>query len=304
MKVPYLKKKRSNELNLLGRELVRAIVPFLKKDQLSSRTNCIWCSKMYSLFAIVELLLSDLNQSNPSRQYALEGARNSKNRSLFISALSAFSGPPEIMAAMRKAYSRTIFTGFIAELRSDLLLVFAQMLICSYRGAAIGLRCALEDLYRHLYYMDHPEEYSFVVAGDGAEHAIKLSPMFFREYLARTSYLGRFKGVDESFLKKTDDSASDIFTVNEELYRSLSQAVHGASTSWHAALGSFNALAFSKEKDEHLTKLTGMFCEMAVIMLLSAHREIFMSANDYDRSLILDVLPPAKRHALRAFLDI
>lgn len=101
--------------------------------------------------------------------------------------------------AVREGVRAETFSEFFFELFSDALLILINAMTFNYRGSVIAVRCALEDLYRHLYYKDHPQELAMIRGGGIDEQAIGLSPAFLRAYLQRAPYLRIFGTVDDSF---------------------------------------------------------------------------------------------------------
>jgi hypothetical protein len=263
-----------------------------------------WLNNLHPLLALLQIFLARKSATNPSREFALEGARSTGDGALFLEAMNSFSSSEGVNGAMRQAYSATIFSGFMEELRSDLLMAFVNGLMYSYRNSAICLRCSLEDLYRHLYYMDHPQEYYALREGREGEYSMKLSPMAFREYIKRTSYLKDFSQVNVAFEKKLSDSESDYFSINEGLYGSLSAAVHGASEDWFAAVQNAGSLQKNQDREDKLAELAGKLTKMCIAFLISAHRDIFAAAGDYDKSIVLDAFSALERKNLRRFLNL
>ena len=306
MKVPYLKEKRRSEMTELATEFSLVISNNLEIGELSSRLHAGWLNNLHSLFALLQILLNSAHTLNPSREYALEGAKRTEDSELFLEAMKSFQASPEVLEKMRAAYSATIFSGFIAELRSDVLMVFVHGLMYSYRNAAISLRCALEDFYRHMYYMDHVQEYRALQEGRETEHGMHLSPLRFREYIRRTSYLQCFFEVTTDFALKTagSDAEMDLFGLNEELYASLSAAVHGASSEWFAAIQNAKSLQHNLEKENKLQALCSKFSKMCIAFLIAAHRDVFSSVGDYDKSIILDIFSLEERKNFRHLLNL
>ncbi|MDZ7864094.1 hypothetical protein [Acidovorax sp.] len=304
MKVPYLNQKRKKEMGLLAEDFAKTIRGHMESAQIKPRLDDPWLKIMYHLLALLHLLPGARLDVNPSREYALLGAKATGNRELFLQAMTAFQAPEDVLNAMRESYRRTVFSGFIAELRSDLMMALTQGLIYSYRGAAISLRCALEDLYRHLYYMDHPQEFAALSAGRETEFSMKISPQGLREYLSRTSYLRSIVGAKIDFSPKSDPKDMDWIAVNDDLYSALSSAVHGASSEWFAAVGSAASLVRNDGKEEKLNALFVRFAKLCSTFLIAAHRDVFASLGDYDKSLVFEIYEPLERRNLRVLLNI
>lgn len=304
MKVPYLKERRRAEMINMATEFSDAITQHLALPSLTARLHSGWLNSLYPLLALLQIFLAKKSTPNPSREFALEGARISGDGAIFLEAMNSFGASVGVNQAMQHAYAETIFSGFMEELRSDLLMAFVNGLMYSYRNSAICLRCSLEDLYRHLYYMDHPQEYRALREEREGEYAMKLSPLAFREYIKRTSYLKDFSKVNIFFGKKTIETDSDYFSVNENLYGSLSAAVHGASEDWFAAVQDAGSLKKNQEKEDKLTELSGKMVKMCIAFLIAAHRDIFASAGEYDKSIVLDAFSSIERKNFRQLLNI
>lgn len=304
MKVPFLNQKRRKEMGLLAAEFASTILGHMEPAQVQPRLDDPWLKTMYHLLALLYLLPGAKLDVNPSREYALVGAKATGNRELFLQAMTAFQAPKDVLNAMTETYRRTIFSGFIAELRSDLMMALTQGLIYSYRGAAISLRCALEDLYRHLYYMDHPQEFAALSVGRETEFSMKISPQGLREYLSRANYLCSIASAQIDFSPKSDPKDMDWLSVNDELYAALSSAVHGASSEWFAAVGSATSLQRNNGKEEKLNSLFVKFAKLCSTFIIAAHRDVFSSLGDYDKSLVFEIYAPVERRNLRALLNI
>lgn len=304
MKVPYLKSKAKADMLRLSKDLSGSVLSSLENEVVENRVaSSAWVSGLYPVFSLLKILDDSKLALNPSREYAMAGAAADGDRSLFLRAISSYQEEAGTSAAMRRAYRATIFSGFISELRSDLILVLMQGLVYSYRGMAIGLRCALEDLYRHLYYMDHPQEYLSLVSGE-SEYSMKLAPKDFRQYLTRTSYLKGFALCSTEFIKKTKPEDCDWFGINESLYHDLSAAVHGASGRWFAGLENAESLKINLAKEKEMNLLVDKFSSLCTVFLVSAHRELFASASDYDKSIVLSVFGDEQKHSFRRYMNI
>lgn len=307
MKVPYLKEKRRSEMTGLASEFSAAISSSLTSSLLATRLKSGWLSNLYSVFALLQILAKSEHTLNPSREFALQGAKQAQDVESFLNAINGFQANPRVLSLMQQAYAETIFSGFIAELQSDLLMSFLHGLMYSYRGTAISLRCALEDLYRHLYYMDHPQEFLALNEGRNSEYNMDLSPQRFREYMKRASYLQCFSDVDVSFAPKQhleNAAAMDLFGLNEEVYGALSAAVHGASKEWFAGLQNSGSLRGLPDKESKLEGIGSKFSKLCATFLIAAHRNTFSTAGEYDKSIVLDLYSLDERKNLRRLLNI
>jgi len=285
-------------------DLSSAVVPGFDEAQLERRVaGTPWILSMYPVFALLKILDESGAALNPSREHAMAGAAQRGDRKLFLKAISSYQEDEDISLAMRQSCHSVMFSGFISELRSDFILVLMQGLMFSYRGMAIGLRCALEDLYRHLYYMDHPQEYYALQSGE-SEYSMKLAPKDFRAYLTRVSYLKPISECTVDFTRKDKPEDGDWFGVNEALYRDLSAAVHGASDRWFSALFNAGSLKHNAEKESEIGSLIERFSRMCSAFLILAHRQIFCSAGEYDKSIVFSVFDESQKHAFRRVMNI
>lgn len=333
MIVPYFKNKRYEEMHRLAEEFRKKIDSnFIenfshdRKSQEYEKLNSLLGSS-YSMLALMKLLLSGDFDANPSRELALFHAQNNGDVKLFVDAMSNFKASKATLAAMKIAYAESIFTGFMRELQSDILMAFVQCLAFNYRGAAIHLRCALEDLYRHLFYMHHPQEYKMLVNGTQDEISMKLGPRVFREYLSRVDYLQPFahrsdiesaveptgegnKSVkedcndDSGFLNSVEQKQLALHSVNESLYRDLSSAVHGATSDWFAATESAESLVFNQDRQKRLYSIFSRFNLLSISFLVAAHKDSIIKMAEYDRSIVFSGLPKDIRGNLRKLLNV
>lgn len=302
MKVPYLAKKRAADMLSLAGEFSEVIGSHLEVVEIERRIHSPWLKSIYPLFALLQILERSNARMNPSREYALAGASAMGDARLFLQSVSAFGEAPDVLLAMQRAYGGTVFTGFISELKSDLLMVLFQGLVYSYRGAGVGLRCAVEDLYRHLYYMDHLQEFHALQDGV-SEYSMKLSPQGFRDYLRRASYFSSFSRVNTKFSVKLDGEM-DWFGMNDSLYGDLSAAVHGASGEWFASISSASSLRRDEVKEDRLNILIENFTKFSISFLIAAHRDAFSSGGEYDKSIVLEVFDLEERGAFRKLMNV
>ncbi len=304
MKVPHLSKKRQSELRMLASQFATATSANLALHTGGDSAPPQSVISLYPLFALLQSLNKTDPIANPSREHALSEAQLAGSRALFVSALRSFSASADVYAAMQRNYSDSIFSGFIRELRSDLLMFSLHSMIFSYRAAAISLRCALEDLYRHIYYKDHPQEFRALVSGRRGEFSADRSPRALRQYLVHVSELQPFSTVDTSFREITAEGVQNLFGTNEGLYSDLSEAVHGATDRWFAAHTSAQSLTKSADKDKSLASLSTSYVRLSIAFLIACHKGRFASMGEYDKSIVLDCFEQSERGKFRQLLNV
>jgi hypothetical protein len=227
------------------------------------------------------------------------------NKQQLIDAIAYFNKSHPYQKQLKEGLQRQVFTGFFEELFSDSLLLLNSFYTCNYRGAHIALRCMLEDLYRHFYYRDHPQElWAIGKTGNLGEYAIGLRPKALRDYLGRTSYLRDFGKLNINLEPKNNPDDRSLFDLNDDLYSRCSSSVHGSADTEHNRFRSNLDLTFSESKSQEVLKTSEDFVHLAVVFLTAAHVDQFNAATEYERSLVLSKLGEKRRASLRKFLNI
>ncbi len=300
MKVPFLNKRIKNEFDAFLVELENSVKGSVARAQIDDDKELF--GYLYPLFVLLRTLSSSEYVRDPVRETVLAELKNS-SKQRFLEAVSLFKLPHPYQVEFKTGMQRQIFTGYFQELFSDALLLLNSYYTHNYRSAQIALRCMLEDLYRHLYYRDHPQELIAVHDGSQSEYEIGIRPRTLREYLARTDYLASFKTLNIDFLPKAKDDKT-WFDINEELYANSSSAVHGSGDSSLNTFQSNLDFVYVESKAKLTLNATKQFTQMAVAFLLSAHVDQFLSFSEYERSLVLSKYPDKRRAALRLALNI
>ncbi|WP_146093785.1 hypothetical protein [Xanthomonas arboricola] len=303
MKIPYYNKRIELEFEIYAREL---------REHVNSCTNegevKLGAQRAYRLFFPLFLTLHCFQSlrglSHPTQQILLTRMQRLQNKKGFVEALRLPQLPDELHAAVLDSQIEMRFTHFLKEMWSDSLLCLNSIFLCNYRGAYIALRCMLEDLYRHLYYKDHPQEYLDMLEGDAESDHARVAPVALRDYLAGTSYLSLYRKVDTTFKKKTDETEFDLFSMNSQLYSSTSAYVHGSK---FISMNAFkdNGSAVRRANEEHeLCTTVSKFVKMATAFLLAAHLDDYRRMNEYDKSISFLAFSSDEKHALRRLLNI
>lgn len=300
MKVPYLKSRIDKEFQGYLREFGDSVAARVA----ASASEGGFFRSTFPLFVLLRGLSNPNYARNRTRDTVLAELQREGRKGDFMQAIAYFNSRQPYLKEFRSGAQRSTFAGYFAELFSDTLLLLNSYYSCNYRGAFIALRCMLEDLYRHLYFLDHPQEFWRVV-GDGEsppDHG--LSPAALREYLKTTQYLAPFKVLTSDFQEKASSSDTDIFGVNESLYSKCSQSVHASSWSEMNGFRSNGDLLFDAARAKDVGQACGQFVELAIAMLCAAHVDCFLALDEYERSLVLSAYDGTKRASLRRVLNV
>lgn len=300
MKVPFLNKRIKNEFDAFLAELEDSVKFSVARSRVDDDRELF--SNLYPLFALLRSLSNSEYIRDPVREAVLAELK-STSKQRFLEAVSLFKRPHKYQAELMKGMQRQVFTGYFQELFSDTLLLLNSYHTHNYRSAQIALRCMLEDLYRHLYYRDHPQELGAVHDDKQSEYDLGIRPRVLRDYLTRTDYLALFKSLNIEFLPK-GASEKTWFDVNEELYSDSSSAVHGSGESSLNTFQSNLDFVYAEHKAKAIVNAAKQFTQMAVAFLVSAHVDQFLSFSEYERSLVLSKYPDKRRAALRLALNI
>lgn len=303
MKIPFLKGRIENEFNLFLSELESSVSQNVADARASSRSEMFSC--LYPLFVLLRCLSNSDYVRDPSRDTILAELKQTGNKQQLIDAIAYFKKSHPYQLQLKEGLQRQVFTGFFEELFSDSLLLLNSFYTCNYRGVHIALRCMLEDLYRHFYYRDHPQEFWAIgSAGNLGEYAIGLRPKALREYLGRTSYLRDFGKLNINLEPKSTPTDPSLFDLSDDLYSRCSSSVHGSADSEHNRFRSNLDLTFSKNRCDEVVKTSEQFVHLAVVFLTAAHVDQFNAATEYERSLVFSKLGGKRRASLRKFLNV
>lgn len=320
MKVPYLNKKIKEEFRDYLDELKVAVAASTDRASMDLSTSdekqSALFRQIYPLFVLLRKLEDSVYFEDPSRNIVLSEMQKDGNKIGFLKALAFTSTPPELVEKLKRGASARIFSGYFNELFSDTLMLCNSYYTFNYRGAMISLRCMLEDLYRHIYYKDHLQEFLHInseTATGNREASIGLSASAFRTYLKRASYLSEFVGADENFLPRTSNKANvtdteenfvSLFDANEQLYGECSSFVHASG---RVAMSQFKSnldLSYNEQYSDLVCNKTKRFIDMAIAFLIAAHFDHFISFSEYDRSIILSGYNLEKRKNFRRLINV
>ena len=292
MKIPYHQEKIKHAFQKYGNEFTQCVQEHVDEHQ-SERKGFSVFKSTYPLFVLIESLNSSDYFYDPSKELLLQEALRHGEEDIVIEVarnlnLRDLNGKETLL---KEGMLKQHFTPYFQELYSDMLMLLNNYYMNNYRGCYISLRSVLEDLYRHLYYKDHPQEFLAVTSGY-TEYELGLNPKFFREYLSRTSYL---------FGEEKD---MDLFGKNYRLYKDTSVYIHASSLDSLSQFESNASFCLKKNEAEAVEKITKEIVSISVTFLVCVHRNYFVRFNDYTKSLIFDIYDKNIKHKFRKFANI
>lgn len=332
MKVPFLQGRIKEEFLIYLEELRDGGELNIKRATIENDNKIFFA--IYPLFALLRCLSSSRHTGNSVKDLVLGELQSSGNKNKFIEAIKFFNKPTPFDIEMKHGQQRQIFTGFFNELFSDALLFLNSYYSANYRGANIALRCMCEDLYRHLFYLSHPQEfYSISKVNSISEYEIGISPQKLRDALPRLKYLEIFKSLATDFeFKKSKiekswgakasvarpaepkNSASiegarepvifDLFDMNERVYSEASRAVHASDAAEHNSFRSNVDMKFSADRAARVLKLGEDFIHMCTAFLIAAHLDHVSNFDEYEKSLVMSGYSINDRGMLRKALNV
>ena len=332
MKVPFLQGRIKEEFSIYLKELGEGAELNIKRASIENDNKIFFA--IYPLFALLRCLSSSRHTGNSVKDLVLGELQFSGDKNKFIEAIKFFNKPTPFDIEMKHGQQRQIFTGFFNELFSDALLFLNSYYSANYRGANIALRCMCEDLYRHLFYLSHPQEfYSISKVNSISEYEIGISPQKLRDALPRLKYLEIFKSLATDFeLKKSKiekssgakasaaspaeskKSASiegarepvifDLFDMNERVYSDASRAVHASDAAEHNSFRSNVDMKFSADRAARVLKLGEDFIHMCTAFLIAAHLDHVSNFDEYEKSLVMSGYSINDRGMLRKALNV
>jgi hypothetical protein len=304
MKVPYLNRRIDKEFRFYLNEFEASTKLGLNINRSSPDAKNFF-SGLFPLFVLVRGLVNSEYVRNPARDAILSELRVPGRKQDFLKAIVKFNRRQPYQDELLAGLQKQTFTGHFEELFSDTLLLLNSFCTYNYRGALIAVRCMLEDLYRHLYYRDHPQEFwALRQESEWDEMALGITPKKLRDGLRSTEYLSVFFGLNANFEKKDKESDDDLFGLNDRLYGQCSRFVHGSSGSSLSAFKANADLVPNAERAEMVAKVAREFVGMAVAFLISAHIDHFMAFGEYERSMVLDAFGQGRRAAFRRALNV
>jgi len=300
MKIPYFNKKIENAFNLYCDDFCENIAKSINIHQ-DDPNNRLLFRYTYSLFVLIESLKNSDYYFDPTKEILLQEALETGRKDIAEETARRLSvrDLSDCDKLIKTGMSKQRFTPYLKELYSDTLMLLNGFYSNNYRSCYISLRCMLEDLYRHLYYKDHVQEYWAITRkqNDYDEYGLGLKPEFFRDYIKRISHFEALK----DFKCKGDSSP---FEINEHLYKITSAYLHGSRFDALSCFESNSTLVFDRDSAENTCKSAKDGITLSVIFLISAHKEYFLRFNDYIKSIVFEIFDNNVKYDFRKCLNV
>jgi hypothetical protein len=262
--------------------------------------------EVYPLFVLLETLYNPAFFVDPSKQIELDQCIKNGNKEEIISAKRALDRT-KISDDLKKGLEDQFFTPYLNELYSDAFLLLNQYYLNNYRGCYLYLRCILEDLHKHIYYIDHKQEFYMVCSGM-SEYELGITPQFLREYLKRVSPLCDLRAFNSDFEKILKEigkqNKETIFDLNENLYHKTSAFVHPSDPTHMSHFQSNSDLVFEEERAQGVREITREVVGVAIVFLICMHFQQFSQFNDFEKSLVIIRFDKTRKGNLRKALGI
>ena len=247
MEIPYHQAKIKHAFQKYCDELTQCVQVHVDEHQYGQKDFAFFKST-YPLFVLIESLNSTDYFYDPSKELVLQEALLHGKEDIVTTVARNLNlrDLNDTEKLLKEGMLKQQFTPYFQELYSDMLMLLNNYYINNYRGCYISLRNVLEDLYRHLYYKDHLQEF-LAITSNYTEYALDLKPSFFRKYLSRTSYLKLLTTVNDQFEEKKE-TEMDFFGKNEKLYEDTSAYLHASNLEHLSQFYSNASFCFKKSE--------------------------------------------------------
>jgi len=295
MIIPYMKKRIESAFNLYCDDFCRNVTKSINIHQDNPDSRSLF-KDAYSLFVLLESLKNSDYYFDPTKEILLQEALESGRKDIAEETARQLSvrDLSDSDKLIKKGILKQRFTPYLKELYSDALMLLNSFYSNNYRSCYISLRCMLEDLYRHLYYKDHVQEYLTITQKAHSEHDLELNPKFFRDYLKQMSCY--------KILVKLEKY--DPFSENDRLYKETSAFLHGSTIDKLSGFESNSSLSFNNDSAENVIKNSKDVITLSVIFLISAHKGYFLRFNDYTKSLVFEIFDKDVKYNFRKCLNV
>jgi hypothetical protein len=172
---------------------------------------------------------------------------------------------------------------FIEEIASDAVQILPQVLMGYSKTAKLLTRGIVENTLRHLYFFDHPVE--FTLMNRDAKWRVKIQDLFeyARSHPLLTQYEQRFDAVNRLSM----------------LYTELSGGIHGRRVQDLEMRLALNKIKYTEADAKKQVKLIERCSEASNFVLAVFHREKMAAFETEDRSIILRTMSPLARRVWR-----
>jgi hypothetical protein len=285
-------------------DLERSILNSLKKHKEASAPNMF--RETYPLFVMLETLYNPDYFLDPTRQIELEQSIESGDKRKIINARRALSRAV-ISEELRTGLENQLFTPYFNELYSDTFLLVNQYYLNNYRGCYLYLRCVLEDVYKHIYYLDHKQEFYMVNSGT-SEYDLGITPQSLRDYLEKMSQLCQLKTLNCNLEKldkdRKEQNKETVFNLNRNLYHETSAFVHPSSGTFMSHFTANSDLTYDENSALRVLKTTKEVINLTIIFLICVHFQQFSRFNEYEKDLVISGFDKSAKRNLRMSFGI
>jgi hypothetical protein len=298
--------KIKDDFELYFADLEKSVASSLRKHR-EGQTQSVF-KEVYPLFVMLETLYNPDYFSDPSTLIEFQQCMQTGDKQKITKAIARLSdSKARISDELRKGIAQQLFTPYFKELYSDTFLLTNQYYLNNYRGCYLYLRGILEDVYKHIYYIDHKQEFTMVASGK-SEFGLKITPRFLREYLKKTSHLCGLNNLNCD-LEKIDyedqqQNKETLFSLNRKLYHRASAFVHPSRQTHMSHFSSNSDLVFNEENAKEVCKVTRDVVKVAVVFLICVHFQQFVRFNEYEKSLVMYSFDEIVRRNLRRNLRV
>lgn len=240
---------------------------------------------------------------NPTKELLLSYLSGQGDLLNFVKVSSDHRMEREFSRELTESTKAVAFTSYFNELISDSLLLVNALHLYNYRGCLISIRCMLEDLYRHLFYKDNRESFLQVHELGKSEHELDISPIFFRKYLKRATYLAKLDDLKWKF-SVNGTQANGFHALNDALYARTSGSVHGASPLKLNQFASNLDAAHDPRRAAETLEFTEKFVLLSVTFLVAAHLDLFARFNESTKRIVFDAFNPQQRPEVRKIFGV
>jgi len=271
-------------------DLEKSVRDSLKKHGEAETPNLFKAA--YPLFVMLETLSNSDYFLDPSKQIELDKCiENGDKKRIIAARRRLFNSTTKMSEELRRGLADQLFTPYFKELYSDTFLLINQYYLNNYRGCYLYLRCILEDLYKHVYYKDHEQEFYMVTSERVSEYALKITPQFLRSYLERALQLRQLKTFNYT-LEKHDDANKEqnkdtMFNLNDRLYSETSAFVHPSGKTFMSHFTSNSDLVYEEKRAQEVLNSTKDVINIVILFLICVHFQQFCRFNEYEKNLVI-----------------
>jgi len=288
-------------------DLEKSVQDSLKRHKETETPNIFKAA--YPLFVMLETLSNSEYFLDPAMQIQLDKCIEGGDKNKIIAARRRlFNSTMKMSDELKRGLEDQFFTPYFKELYSDTLLLVNQYYLNNYRGCYLYLRCILEDVYKHIYYRDHRQEFYMVTSEGVSEYTLGITPQFLRSYLEKTLELYQLRAFNYALEKldgaNREQNKETIFKLNDNLYGKTSAFVHPSNKTFMGHAMSNSELIYEKTKAQEVLEATKEVINMTIIFLICVHFQQFCRFNEYEKNLVIAGFDEETKRNLRVNFGI